>query len=607
MILTYNGITLKLVKTNSFNQQPIMSSDGLDYVCMKVTIDVNAVYNSGATSYDAYGAATPGHLPAETDFSIRHALNEPRKPLIYADENGRTIISSPANGNTVDCQGGPTPLGVDVNHIAGTKTWHIRFRVETYIYECDGATSASTSPLASNRWSNTHSIGEDQRTTIVTNGVSQFRLDALESAGKTADFFRNVCLPPCPVGFRRMGISVQPNTVGNVVAWSTSDQEQYYYLGGEQSKHKDVLSFEGTFTESTTSNDKGMPSGLLSASATIRVMGKPRSLNANLLVFAVKLAINRLKIPPGGQANLDGARISRVSASEHMHAPGVDFHIETVLPAATNGQGGMGGLRAEFFQQDSVNFQTANPEFDLNGNTPQLGADNNTRTPSYNGLAFSSALQAACSTPQPIKSPTQGGSSSSASQSPPYAIPVQSSMSENLSSASTGYSESNLSGGAYTDYRIDSRIDTNHNIVMAPITGPASPGGSGGANATAEFMYVSAPTTTRVVNWSAERLGSAPDLPTPLVNDANQVLVRTEWLPTNVAKLTDGTSIFRVGGTFYYGLRNPIDAGSPNIPMCVTPNFDVKFEDVIVNAGQLIHGLIDSQSSSSGSSYGNDY
>lgn len=605
MRVTYNGITIPLVRTSNFARQPVYSSDGCDWVCNRYLVDVWGVLNP----------ATSGAFGSLSDVAIRHALLEPRKPLIYSDDAGNVVLSSPPNGNTRDAIDGPKPIECTVKPIGGSKTFLIHWVCETFIRDCP---NGSPDPIASNRFSSAHKIGDDQRTTITMQGETRFIMSALENLGAVADAFRSRCIPPCPAGFRRMDLSANVTSIGDRLQWQTVDVQQYFGLGDSaSSKHPDVLDFRATYSQQTMNvKDSIAPSGNIIEQFHITVYGKPQAAKAKLLLFAVRMAISRLSAPMGPPAPGNDPIIRSVSASEYEHAPVVTFTMEAQRAASNNPKQGMPGLRADSFYIDGVFYQFFNAELDPMGLAPDLGADNNTRTPSALALNFAAALQTACSIPSPIKGAPGAGSGSPAYiLAPPANIAISVGPDpSSLPQKQTKWSQDN-SQNHYMEYRIDNLYDLKQNKEQVPITGPSisySPGGpsttndasSGSRNPTCEIISMALPTATMTSDWTAERVGKSPSPPSVNPSDPNFVLLRHEIQPASTGVMPDGeTKVFRLSGVYHFAMKVPPQAGdTASFP--VTPNTTVAFGDDNIDdyRDAMIMGFGDTGSGSSGTS-----
>jgi hypothetical protein len=97
----------------------------------------------------------------------------------------------------------------------------------------------------------------------------------------------------------------------------------------------------------------------------------------------------------------------------------------------------------------------------------------------------------------------------------------------------------------------------------------------------------------KMVTWTAERLGSMPDLPNPNVNDTNLVLMDTIIDPAAPELLQDGEShIFRVSGQYTYGMKKAQGSGD-QLAMGTVPFTDIPYQENLILPANFVHGIID--------------
>jgi hypothetical protein len=619
MKLTYNGIQILNVHTLQVSRQPVRSMDNMEFISIAQTLDITGVINPGATSANSSGVQTPGFAPVLTDVAIRHYLSEERKQLTYSDELGNVLLSSPPAGNTVDAGGGPFPELFSLTQISGSKTFLCRFRVTTFLAECPGENTTSPLALTTNRYTCTHAIGEDHRPVIHWQGFAQFRFDAMEDVAAIPDFFRRQIVPPCPSSFQRGPMSVQVSSVGNQLVWEVTDVFKDVTLGDSTtSKHPDVLTFNAEYTQVTQQSKEAItPSGMLRASFQGTAVGRPLALRANLFLFLIRLALNKISFPVGPVDAQNNTITTSIAIREKIETPTVGLMIEVSMPAAQVANQGIGGMRSEFwFGPQGQQYQLVNPEFDnQNQRCPDLGADNNTRSPAYLGYAVASALKQPCAQVSPVK-PDQGSATVYPSDpGPNYTYPINPSVNDNTPPPyRTKYSTTNYDGGNFTTYRIDMRYDGDEQTIMVPVASPASdsafiysngnfitPGPQG-----PEFIVLASPMSTCTVEFEATRQVSPPELPKS--SDPNFVLLKQMIQLTNITYMPDGVCpVYHIEGRQEYGLREAIKLGG-NYAFPVSPAFTDVFGDIGITGDNWADGLIDfadgSQSPSAGGSTG---
>lgn len=608
MQLVYNNITFPLAKTNNWHREPIFTPDRTTVLYTRHVLDVTTIYNPGALSCSAAGAIGPGYLPAITDVALRELiLQHNRSQLTYSDDLGNLMLSSPPGGNTVDALDGPKVLDLSITKISGSKSMLVRIVIETHLNECgggpsgDGAGLTSVPPILANRWSDSHSIDENQRAVIQYVGETIFDMSALQDLGRTADYYRNQCLPPVLTNFRRVSLSITVNSIGNRLSWTCVDQYMYYSLGDSgSSKFPSVLSFEGSYTEVTISGGGNPPmlSGFLSDAVGFKVMGTPTALRKDLIPFAVAMSLSKLQYAvgafPGG--NTAGAFPTHIEVVEHLHMPAIEFRMAVMRPVAQNGVQGLFGMRKDIFLDQGSAYQANNPFLTQDGKNPQL-LDNNSRSPILLGQAFAAVLQAACSPISPSKGgPGAGGSGTGYAIAPNYSVTTSVSNSATLAPVSTSFSPANTAAG-FSEYRVDARVDTNPHTYQQPVSGTVN-----GQPAACEIINLASSTSTVLFDWTCERLGAPPIVPDPNIDDKNYVLGNYTITPASFGLLADGTTKgYRCAGRYEYLLNSPINPGDPLV-FAAPPMYAFAWgSDSLTNFAQ---GIIGSMAGASGSSGG---
>lgn len=230
-LLTYNGVDLQVEHFTVFEQNPVYSDDGADYLYTHFRIGCKFLWNPEATANAAKA------LPATSIAEVRKKLLESRKHLFIRFEDGQ-ILSSPMvapNGRLYSCDAnnGPKPLRCSVMEFHGTKSAIGFFEIETWVNECDRARI-----VLSNRWSMQSDIDSNYYTTRTIIGKAVFRTDLLFSrplpagidAGAGAnwllDDFRSMFIPAVPRGFRRTHIVVGVASDNTELTYQVTDEEQ---------------------------------------------------------------------------------------------------------------------------------------------------------------------------------------------------------------------------------------------------------------------------------------------------------------------------------------------------------------------------------------------
>lgn len=220
--VTYNGVNLEIVRTNTIRRVPVFTDDGVDYLYTHWVIDVDAVFNPQATSINALGLPVKGFLPAATDVNIRQLLTAPRKQLIVRNSDAGVILTSPLLTNSCDGNNGPIPSDIcSVERIVGTKSFMVHFVVETWVNECP-----ANPIIFAHRWEQEMDVDEDQVSTRTIRGQAVFNGARLLALGTVPDQYRQDLFHPCPAEYQRQDVQVVADSDGNRVDYSIVDRQK---------------------------------------------------------------------------------------------------------------------------------------------------------------------------------------------------------------------------------------------------------------------------------------------------------------------------------------------------------------------------------------------
>ena len=116
----------------------------------------------------------------------------------------------------------------------------------------------------------------------------------------------------------------------------------------------------------------------------------------------------------------------------------------------------------------------------------------------------------------------------------------------------------------YTEYQIQSRFEWQSGTVATPVAGP--PG------TPQEIEQVHAPVCSRTVRWSATRVGSIPELPSPNTGSDNEVLASMVIVAEAPKPIRAGNFfIHRTSGVYTYHVLVALTPGVDPIPSSATP------------------------------------
>lgn len=247
--ITYNNVTLEIVRTNFVNREAIHTEDMATYLYTKWTIDVIA----HVTKIDTPGDPVP-ILPGATDNTIRNQLMQPRRQLKVV-AGGSEILFSPRRIPTqvgsvypCDAKNGPFCTVFGIQQIIGVSMFVIHCRFETWDVEYDESQPHSTKApnvVLANRWTSVEDIDELCYPTRYISGEAILRTDFMQQrnierreAGSSnfnaADIttLRRYFFFPVPNNYQRQNVRVELSTDGSRLKWSFEDVGRCYNLGG---------------------------------------------------------------------------------------------------------------------------------------------------------------------------------------------------------------------------------------------------------------------------------------------------------------------------------------------------------------------------------------
>jgi hypothetical protein len=555
--ITYNGITMQLVRTLRFEQEAVYDEDQTTYLWTRFLLEADCIYNPAATSYSVTNppTATPVDAPV-TDVAIRHYLKVPRKQLVFT-VGPYTLLSSPLASYVTDAHNGPMPRDVIVRTIHGSKTFAVRFLIETSLLECP-ATPGEGPALVSHRWTESHAVDQDYFTVRTMRGRAKFRSDLLLNTNIAPDDFRSTLVAPIPLGFKRENISVTATSDGTELLYEVVDRETYQPLGQQSS----VTRCEAHYRYGSL---KG--GGMSQDTMLVRVWGRPRAAKNSLYTFAMRVLLSRTD------------PINRVAeqfeATESLFEPFIEVSAVTRGTPSKTTLGQYVAIPATFAQPG---IGTLIPATELLNPIPADGVSRG----DWMGRAVAAALVSPCGTTQSVL--TTVGSESlvvNSIQTGPI-VQVTTLTTSILPTGTTLFANPNPMV-FYNSYHVDISYRRLQNRIQVPVAG---------ANADSQIIDVAAPFTCKVVAGTAERVGNPPDLPLTDTGDANEVLLSDNVEPTARELLPDGQHfVYRTSFRYTYALRTQLGAGS-TLKTAVTPLAQDSPAQTVLQASSFVDGII---------------
>lgn len=147
----------------------------------------------------------------------------------------------------------------------------------------------------------------------------------------------------------------------------------------------------------------------------------------------------------------------------------------------------------------------------------------------------------------------------------------------------------------YTNYSVRNQIEKDYHRYMGGVT---SPGGFQG-NSVA-FFQLANPTVLWFSHWSASRWKTQPKIPNPDSKNPNWVLLDEHLGTMNLTYAMDGqTPIYRIGGLYVYGSKNPNVRTTADLQFAFPPWLDGSPETNVTETS-LQQGIINPKTGATG-------
>lgn len=547
----YNGVELSYIRTKSITHEPEYDDTGVDYLWTKVTFDIEAVLNT----------TLGGSSPAQQIVAIRQALETPRKRLQFI-VNTDTILDV---NDTTDVRIGPLPEPCVVTQIGGEQTFLISYRISTWIVEC--VSPGLTPQYQSHRWKEAVRIDENFYTRKTRTGKLYVRSDIIANVDSLRDL--GVVLPPLDNGFKLGpgGIEVTIQEDGLALMYSWEEQEVYLQPPAPATKA------EGEYIESTNTPDGAIRYG----ECRVRLTGAKNSDQGALLIQAIIICLNT--VSPTGKVASSADDSNPLLMSSAVRKSLYENQVEVTMKVfMKSGKG-----RTKQLGMDLGNFASI-PKGSEPGTLPP---DPGTRGTAAIKL-FANALQDPCS-PAQVQLSSQAGQQRALSTSGlPEVRVIQTKILPDDGSALYSTDIDNLPG-FYTHHKMHTDYKPKTWASQLPVAA---------AGAASAIVVLAGTTAQKIIEGVVEKVGTAPKLPDPNVNDPNLVLLEAVISP-NPLELSvgagDGTMLtFRRAYRYVYAI---IDVAKAVFDGGMPPFLDSQKRGLsTIQPGDFVHGLIDGAS-----------
>ncbi len=241
MRILFDHVEFHALFAKQIERTAIYSDDKSTYLWTDWRIEIDCIYNPGATSFTTDVAGTPvitppnnsGVLAPFTDVALRHFLAQPRRRLLITDDpavilldTGTYVDGAGVTRAKPDCTNGPRCTVQSIERLHGSRTYQCRLVFECSINECESARL-----LLAHRWAQSIDINQDHFQVVHTQGQCVFNQSALIVNDNFPDQLRSTLMHPIPANFRRCAIKVEPGSDGYTYNYYTMDVEQPFNLG----------------------------------------------------------------------------------------------------------------------------------------------------------------------------------------------------------------------------------------------------------------------------------------------------------------------------------------------------------------------------------------
>jgi hypothetical protein len=564
-ILSYGVITLEDILTKTFSQKPVFTEDGVTYLHDLYEIHVHALLNT--TLSPSLGDEPPAAIYSR----IKGCLSKPRQQLIYS-ENDVEIIRSPADGVVVDAQTGPEPISFNIVQVSPT-TYLVEFAVKTWL-SCPGDCNGDmTTPILSNRWTESQTIDETHSSKIVRKGRMVFRgdlLSQLPGIAVSADFYRSVILARCPRRPRMTRTSEYTiQSDGLIIEYQITDTEVYAV------PLRPAVKFEEEYRVATHAG------AVFTESVTVKVWGDNQTAKQDLYLVAAKIVSFRLTQfgffvakAGAGKAIKDGYFL------EKGHQNYVEFHVELMVARVVDGRPDITLCGIGLGKATDPNFKfnpspTGTGGSDAFANVPDPGV--------YGTLTIgilAAVLEDPCLNETILRSSSvqSNALTSVDSDNQPAAITVVAT----LPTDPTLFVGDSITG--YDTVSMDINYESNLHTAQLPL--------ACGSSTLCSFAVMAAPTITKTVEYRMASFAGQPILPATVSGDPNEILMYTQILPSMADLAPDGkVTKWTVAGRYVYGIQ---DTSAVKLYSGFPPYFNTNIADTEILSTQFVQGLTSS-------------
>lgn len=575
--ITYNGVLIKDVITNSIDHSVAKDSTGVDQIGVRCVVSATGVIHSSAGDHTGFKAGrtdddgNPQGFGAALSSVLQKLTKDRRRftmkigtSVLYdivpgaAEKNVPTTISKFFQR---DLDNGPKPHVTVVKIISGASAT-IQFQIEFVIPNCGGDKTENNSGLINLRFWIVEDI--DCRTWLTTRYYRGILRVAHKNISPHA-LARVAAIPDVQPGFQRSVINTQESDNGLELSFLFQDQEIVAAPPWNSFLGVGAVSWDGEIGVST--NTQGATCSLEARLNLTGPKGTPQSALEDIAfrVILAKLQLTKLKPQVFGVRGAAQPFIwDFFGINEKLNENSIGMIARVTYSGNKVNDVGLSGL-------GDVKI-LGQPMGDLGIGYDSSVAFNPGQSAGLAGL-FLSALQTPCSpqnmpatityaTPKERKAKRNKGKKRSEDTSNEFGYPADVSKSQ--------------IDAMYFEYLLNSEIAVNTGRI-ALATGAANPSSGNSQPPSLAVISLHQPTAIRRVNISASRVNKHPEIPTPNVpfTDRNGIVhTPIGMIPINSSapqlSADNRTLMYQVEMEMWYALSRPPKLGE-SLPVGCLP------------------------------------
>ncbi|MBE41887.1 MAG: hypothetical protein CL480_11380 [Acidobacteria bacterium] len=557
--ISYNGITLRDVLTESIDQQLVKEPTGVDPLYVKVHVSVTTLFHMSNVDGLGLNLGSAGTLASGYNQVIER-LMQPRRHFEMTVGDG--VLFDVAAGHTrpgIHSQGaGRLPQNqLDVNHgpvttvkvldIVSAQSMRIQFGITMCLPYCSEPGQQPGGVISFRFWIAEDIDCADWTTTRVYHG--RIRVADL-SKNVLLELRRNYRFPALQRAFKRRKITLNQSTDGLELEFSITDQEQWAVAPAPAT--------EWSGYHSITSPEPG--GAVLTSSIHVRLKAPNNVPKRALMQLAQKIMI----------AKLHYEDLRRLKQSWLQYASYKEIFEKNEVEANATVK-----LIGDDADIKLWNVADLNNTFGLpldDGAVRLAGYDHTkavigSQTATLKGL-FLAFLNDPCHVfGFPGDSPSSQGKETQRSNASVEVVD----QGEELQASDSGYSDEHMAS-AYNVYKMSSDITTDLGVIQMPLGLRKVP-----TDPSVAFISLHQGVTERVIRIDAERLEAWPTLPEPkdfvdTTSKINHSLLSEKIYPSAPLLSADGRkTLYHVRYELRFGLSRRPDYSKGEIPAALLP------------------------------------